>query len=152
MAYELRSSLSGPAIRAYPGSVAGKAETARDEHALNFGGALADLQDLGVPVEPGDGVFLHEAVAAEDLRGDPRRGNGRLTRVELGDRGGLLHLLDGAPAGGQLVLEPGGSVGQQPGSLSHDGEVADLEADPLVRGDRPAEGEAALAVGHALLQ
>ena len=45
-------------------------EPAGDDHALDLGRALADLQDLGVAVEPRDGVLLHEAIAAEDLRGD----------------------------------------------------------------------------------
>ena len=50
-----------------------QAQAACDEHALDFGGAFADLEDLGVAVEAGDGLFLHEAVAAEHLRGDTRR-------------------------------------------------------------------------------
>ena len=40
-----------------------EAETAGDEHALDLRGALADLEDLGVSVEPRHGVLLHEAVA-----------------------------------------------------------------------------------------
>ena len=62
-------------------------------------GALADLEDLGVAVEAGDGVLLHEAVAAEDLGGDAGRRDRGLGGVELGDRGGLLDLLDRAPPG-----------------------------------------------------
>ena len=69
-----------------------KAETAGDQHPLHLGGALADLEHLGVAVEARDGVLLHEAVAAEDLGGDPGRGDRRLGGVELGDGGGLLEL------------------------------------------------------------
>ena len=36
--------------------VTGQAEAAGDDHALHLGGALADLEDLGVPVEPGHRV------------------------------------------------------------------------------------------------
>src|SRR5581483_7089336 len=43
-----------------------QAETAGDDQALHFGRAFADLQDLGVTVEPGHRELLHEAVPAED--------------------------------------------------------------------------------------
>ena len=43
------------------------AEMPRDDHPLHFVRALADLQDLLVPVEPRDGVLVHVAVAAVDL-------------------------------------------------------------------------------------
>src|ERR1700722_12278459 len=36
-----------------------------DKHPLDLTGALADLQDLRVAVEPPDWVLVHEAVAAE---------------------------------------------------------------------------------------
>ena len=75
----------------------GRPEPPGDEHPLDLGGALADLEDLGVAVEPRDRVLLHEAVAAEDLGGDPGGGDRRLGGVELGDRGGLLERLHPAP-------------------------------------------------------
>src|ERR1700733_7175405 len=48
-----------------------QSQQARQHHALDLGRALADLQDLGVAVEPGDGVLVHEPVAAEHLRRVP---------------------------------------------------------------------------------
>ena len=80
-----------------------QAETARDQHPLHLGGALADLEHLGVAVEPGDRVLLHEAVAAEDLGGDPGRGDGRLGGVELGDGRGLLELAGFGPAPSRMA-------------------------------------------------
>ena len=50
----------------------------------------------------------------------------RLGRVQLGDRGRLLDL-GGRPAG---VLQPGRLVGQQPGGLDGDRQVADRNATP----------------------
>src|SRR3954471_21173164 len=44
------------------------AEVAGDEHPLHLAGALADLQDLRVAVEPADRELVHEAVAAVHLR------------------------------------------------------------------------------------
>src|SRR5690625_3422713 len=43
-----------------------------DQHQLDFGGALADLQDLAVAVVPSDRVFVDEAVHAMDLGGITR--------------------------------------------------------------------------------
>ena len=57
------------------------------------------------------------------------------------DGGGLLDLGDRAAPGVELVLEPGGLVGEGAGGLDHDGEVGDLEGDALVGADRPAEGD-----------
>src|SRR5262249_51071684 len=42
-------------------------EVPGDDHALHFVRALADLQDLLIPVQPGDRRLLDEAVAAVDL-------------------------------------------------------------------------------------
>ena len=86
-----------PVIAQTNRSLDGQAEPAGDQHPLHLGGALADLEDLGVAVEAGHGVLLHEAVAAEDLGGDPGRGDRRLGGVELGDRGGLLEVLHRRP-------------------------------------------------------
>ena len=85
-------------------SALGQTEVATDDHPLDLAGALADLEDLGVAVEPGDRVLLHEAVAAEDLRRDTRRGDRGLRGVELGDRGRLLDLGDRAAPSLLLVL------------------------------------------------
>ena len=78
-----------------------QAEAAGDDHALHLGRALADLEDLGVAVEAGHRVLLHEAVAAEDLGRDAGRGHGGLGGVQLGDRRGLLDL---AAPGGRASL------------------------------------------------
>src|ERR687898_3530234 len=52
-----------------PGSRQGQAQIAGDDQALDLAGALADLQDLGVPVLPGDQGLVHEPVAPEHLGG-----------------------------------------------------------------------------------
>src|SRR5215212_1627667 len=69
-------------------------ERSCDQDPLHLGGALTDLEDLRVAVEPGDLVLLHESVAPEDLGGDPRSRHRRLGRVELGDRSRPLELGD----------------------------------------------------------
>src|SRR5579859_484857 len=64
-----------------------KQRFARDHEALDLGGALVQLHDLGVAEELLDGVVLDEAVAAVDLHGfgcDLHRGVGR---EALGVRG-----------------------------------------------------------------
>src|SRR5436305_12272230 len=75
----------GPAVgmATEVGASGSESEPPGDEHALNLRRALADLQNLGVPVEPADGGLVHEAVAA----------------VHLGRTAGVLH---GGVAGGQL--------------------------------------------------
>src|SRR5450631_2810321 len=128
------------------GSGAGQTEATRDDHALNLTRTLADLEDLGISVESRYRVLLHEAVAAEDLRGDAGRRDGRLRRVELCHCGGLFDVLDGATTGMELVLEPGGLVGQQTGGLDHHSHVCDLERDALVDSDGSAERYARLGV------
>src|ERR1035437_10186566 len=121
------------------GSGAGQTEATGDDHALNLTGTLADLEDLGISVETGHRVLLYEAVAAEDLGGDTGRRDGCLRRVELCHCGGLFDVLDAATAGVELVLEPGGLVGQQAGRLNHHRQVGNLERDTLVDSDGSAE-------------
>ena len=128
------------------GSDAGQTEATRDHHALHLTGTFADLQDLGIPVEARHREVLHEPVATEDLGRDAGGSDGRLSRVQLGHRCGLLDLFDGAASLMELVLEPGGLVGQQARRLDHHLQVGDLERDPLVGPDRPAEGDALLGV------
>src|SRR3954451_20825354 len=92
-----------------------KTEPAGDQHPLHLGGPLADLEHLGVAVEAGHGVLLHEAVPTEDLRRDPGGGDRRLGRVELGDGRGLLELAGpGAAAVAHRVLHGRRPVDQQP--------------------------------------
>ena len=52
---------------------ASEAEMPRDDHPLHLVGALADLEDLLVAVEPGDRRLLHEPVPAVDLQRRVRR-------------------------------------------------------------------------------
>ena len=134
------------------GSVRGQPKPARDENALDLGGAFTDLEDFGIPVEPGHGVFLHEAVAAENLGGDARRGHGRFARVELADRGGLLDLGHRLVSLVLFVLEPGRPIGQLPGGFHHHGQIGDLERHALVDADRTPEGDSGLGVCRGLLQ
>src|ERR1700757_465669 len=49
-----------------------------DEHQLHLSRALSDLEDLAVAVMPGHREFVHEPVAAEDLRGVAGVVHGRL--------------------------------------------------------------------------
>src|SRR5664279_3430940 len=81
------------------GSGAGQTEAARDDHALNFTGTLADLQDLGISEESSHRKVLHEAVATEDLRGGAGGGDGCFRRVELCHSSSLFDVLDRATAG-----------------------------------------------------
>src|SRR5690606_21032207 len=113
-----------------------QAQRASDEHALHLAGALADLEDLGVPVEPRHGVLLHEAVAAEHLRRDARRRDGRLGGGELGD---WRRLLERRPRDAG-VLHGGRTVREHPRGVGHDLEVGDLERDALLAPDRTTEG------------
>src|SRR5689334_15458004 len=74
-----------------------------DHEQLHLGRALTDLEDLRIAVVAGDGVFVHEPVAAEDLSRIAGVVHGGIARGELGDRRLLLE----RPAG---VAEPCGVV------------------------------------------
>src|SRR5215211_401058 len=109
-----------------------EADRTGDEDAHDLAGALADLEDLGVAVEAGDGELLHEAVAAVDLDGVAGGGDGGLGGVQLGD-GGLA-------AEGPAGVEPGrGPLPGQAGGVGANLHVGDLEGDRLEAGDRPDE-------------
>ena len=130
-----------PERRPGPRSLDRQAEPPGDQHPLHLGGALTDLEHLGVAVETRDRVLLHEAVAAEDLGRDPGGGDRRLGGVELGDRGGLLELLHRrATTLLHRVLHGRGPVGQQAARVEHHLEVGDLEGQPLLAPDRDTEG------------
>src|SRR6266516_5116383 len=103
-----------------------------NDHALDLGGTLADLQDLGVPPEPGDRVLVHEAVPAVDLGRLPGVGHRDLTRVQLGDGSLALELPAVGDPGGRVI--PG-----QPGGVGAHVHVGELERDRLEVADRPAE-------------
>ena len=79
---ELRERWEGLTERVVLG-LRSETERPRDQHALDLGGALTDLEDLAVAVEPRHRVLLHEPVAAEDLHGQAGRRHGGLGRVHL---------------------------------------------------------------------
>src|SRR5262245_36298487 len=54
-----------------------QAEVAGDDQALDLAGALADLEDLGVPVLARHRRLVDEPVAPEDLGSHPRGGHRR---------------------------------------------------------------------------
>src|ERR1019366_2545488 len=58
----------------------------RDDHALDLGGALHDLEHLGVAEGAGHRVLAHDAVAAMDLDRLVRRLHGPLGGEQLGHR------------------------------------------------------------------
>src|ERR1700742_109128 len=109
-----------------------EAQLAGDEHPLDLGRALADLQDLGVAVEAADRVFVHEAVAAEDLGGVAGVVHGGVGGGQLGDGRFLLERLPGQHPGRR------GVVGQ-PGHVGASFHVGDLELQTLEPADRAAE-------------
>src|SRR5699024_11909440 len=83
---------AAPAERSEP-------EFAGDEHELDLGGALPDLEDLRVAVVASDEVFVHEAVAAVDLGGIAGVVHRCLAGDHLRDRGLLLERHPGAHPG-----------------------------------------------------
>src|SRR5580765_1732745 len=58
-------------------------EATGEDQPLDLRGALTDLQDLRVAIEPRDRVLLHEAVAAEHLSADPGRSHRGLGGIQL---------------------------------------------------------------------
>src|SRR4051812_27964604 len=99
---------SGPrrsGLRAQP-------QLAADDQPLHLARALADLEDLRVAVEAGHRRLVHEAVAAEDLRGLPRRGDRSLRGVQLGHGRVLLERLAGVLPPSRLVDEGAGRRGE----------------------------------------
>src|SRR5215216_7126961 len=119
-----------------------EADRTGDEDAHDLAGALADLEDLGVAVEAGDGELLHVAVAAVDLDGVAGRGDGGLGGVQLGDGRLAAERLAGVEPGRGLL--PG-----QAGGVGPDLHVGDLEGDRLEPGDRLAERLALAGVAGA---
>src|SRR5580700_11571550 len=115
-----------------------------DDHPLYLRGSLANLEDLGVPVEAGDRELVHEAVPAEHLGGGARVVHGRVRRGQLGDRGLLLDRLAGHQPGGRVI--PG-----QPGGVGPRLHVGDGELDRLVLVKTVAERLALAGVPDALV-
>ena len=91
-----------------------QAQFAGDEQALDLRGALADLQDLGVAVETADRVFVHEAVAAEDLGRVAGVVHGGVGGGQLGDGRLLLERLAGQHRGPRRRSRPAGPRGRGP--------------------------------------
>src|ERR1700722_9772187 len=126
-----------PNVSAAPGgfrrrSGLGQAELTGDHHALHLVGALADLEDLLVAIEPRDRVLVHEPVPAVDLQRPVRRPVRELAGKQLGHRGGASE----RPA---LILLPGGPVDEQPGGFDLGGHVDELRLHRLGACDRAAE-------------
>src|SRR5580700_560619 len=115
-----------------------------DEHPLYLRGPLANLEDLGVPVEAGDRELVHEAVAAKHLGGGPRVVHGCVGRGQLGDCGLLLDRLAGDQPCRRVV--PG-----QPGRVRPGRHVGDGELDGLVLLQPAAERLALPGVGDAFV-
>src|SRR5699024_8233845 len=86
-----------------------ESEFAGDEHELDLGGALPDLEDLRVAVVAGDEEFVHEAVAAVDLGGIAGVVHRCLAGDHLRDRGLLLERQPGEHPGGCEVVRRAGS-------------------------------------------
>src|SRR5207245_9544293 len=74
-----RSTLPGVAVREL------ESEFPRDDHPLDLGSTLADLQNLRVAPEPGHRELVHEPVPAVDLGRLPGVGDRDLARVQLRD-------------------------------------------------------------------
>src|ERR1700759_652301 len=81
-------------------------ERAGDDHLLHLVGALADGEDLRVPVHAADRVLLDVAVAAVDLHGLLGAAYGEPAGLELRLRGGQREVA-------ALVLEPRGLVDEE---------------------------------------
>src|SRR5262245_14368139 len=109
-----------------------QAEMASDDHPLHLIRALADLENLLIAVQAGDGGFLHVPESAVDLQRRVRSPVRELARVELRHR---RLACERAPA----VLQPGGLVHERAPRLDLGGHVRELEADRLERGDLLSE-------------
>ena len=113
-------------------------QAAGDDLALHLAGALADGEQLGVPVVALHGKLLRVAVAAVNLDAFRGRLLAHLAGEELGHPGLQVAAL-------AAVLLGGGLVGQQPRGLDRRRHVRQLELDRLEGGDalpRTARGSA----------
>src|SRR6266516_2028881 len=108
------------------------AEVPGDHHALDLIRALADLQDLLVPVEARDRVLVHVPVAAVDLEGPIHGAVRELAGVELRLRRCQREVA-------ALILAPGGLVDKIPDVLELSGHIRELELHRLEPRDRLAE-------------
>ena len=118
-----------------------EAEAARDQQPLDLARALADLEDLRVPIEARHRRLVDIAVAAVDLHRVASRAHRDLARVELGHRGEVAE----RPA---LIPQRRGLVHKVSGILDGHRHVGALERDRLVAPDRAAEGVARAGVLH----
>src|SRR5438128_1874233 len=82
------------ALRAVPmvrsAALRSQTQLPSDQQQLHLGGALADFQNLAVAIVPGDGIVVHEPVAAEYLGGVAGIVHCRLAGDQFGDRRLLL--------------------------------------------------------------
>jgi signal peptidase len=107
-----------------------EAEQASDDDALDLTRPLADLEDLRVSIEPGDGELLDEPVTTVDLNRFARNVDGHLGREELGHGGFKLERIP-VLAKIPCVVHGKASV------MDLCGHVGELELDRLERADRP---------------
>src|SRR6185503_10147899 len=115
-------------------------EVPRDDHALDFVGALADLAQLAVAQRALDGELAGVAVAAVDLDGAIAGAHRHLRRPQLGRRRLVGVALP-------VVAEPGGALDEQARAFELRRRIGEHELDRLVVGDGPAELLALLGVG-----
>src|SRR5262245_52028454 len=116
-------------------------EMASDDHALHLIGALPDLEDLLVAIEPGDRGLLHVPEAAVDLQCRPRHACRELAGAVLRHRRLACQVAT-------RLLQPGGPVDERPPGLDLGGHVRELELHRLELRDRLAELLALLRVGE----
>ena len=113
----------------------GRPEPAGDQHPLHLRGAFTDLQELCVAIEACDRILLHESVAAEYLGSNPCCADGRLCRVELGDRGGAIEL----PCADTMITHRRRRVHQLMSGRSHHIKIGNLERNALLAANRSSE-------------
>src|SRR4051794_15263822 len=101
-------------------TITSEPQVARDHHPLHLVRPLADLEDLLVAEETGDGELLHEAVAAVDLE--------RCVDDAVAQEAGVeLRLRSGESKGLALILQPRGAVDELPARLDLGRHVGELE-------------------------
>src|SRR5262245_439724 len=127
--------------------VAALVEAARDDGALDLGGALPDPLHAQLAEEALGDVLAHVAAAPEDLHGAVGDAARHLRGVELRHRGLRVHAPEVLLAAG-LVDRTGGRVGAEAGRPVLRQRVGEHLLDQLVLRDRLTELDSA-ARGHA---
>src|SRR2546428_363105 len=140
---------SGTEFRARPRLAAGygirQAKLPGNQHPLDLGRSLADLQDLRVPEMAGHRELLDVAVAPVDLDRLPGTLHRHLGGEQLRHR---RHRLVAPP----LLAKPRRLVDLVPGCGDLRGHISQLELHRLVGADLPAERRALAGVPQALVE